>query len=296
MAGISGSQAFGSGFRLLGREPLAVLAWTLAYFILGVMPQLGMYAAVLPDLLQIMGGAKDGSDPTMADMMALNAKMPMLQLVSMLASLVSSSVLLGAVYRAVLEPENRRFLYLRLGVQELWIGLSLVVIYVLMVLALLVAAIPVAIVAFIARSAGGGMALVLVGLLVLALFGWLAIRLSLATPMAFTRRTFVVFESWGRTQGHALKIFLVYLALFALIAAVELALALSVRGVLKSAVASGAMEGFFADPMAALADAWPMVAAIVAAGSALGVIIMVLLAAPLADIHRQLPAEDQPVV
>lgn len=248
MGRISAGEAIGAGFRLIGREPVAFLAWALAYLVVGMLPQLWAISAMLPLWSTMLAEAGLGAGPDMADMMRLQAHMMMVQPVSYLTSLVSQALLLGAVYRAVLFPDDRRFFYLRFGVRELWLGLLLLVMVVMMVIALFVAMIPFLIVVAIVAIAGEESLALVIPLLSLLLFGvfvWLALRFSLAPVMTFAERNFRFFESWTVTAGHAAGMFLVLVALAVIV--------LLAQGVLLAAglVAAGATIG-----ATAFGDAW----------------------------------------
>jgi phosphatidylglycerol:prolipoprotein diacylglycerol transferase len=69
-------------------------------------------------------------------MIRLQSNMVVLQAVNYLCTIASQAVLTGAVLRAVLEPENSRGFYLRIGRQELWLALVSLVFVVLLAMAL----------------------------------------------------------------------------------------------------------------------------------------------------------------
>ena len=58
-------------------------------------------------------------------MMSLMGQINALSLLQWATSLASSALIVGAVFRAVLEPQNRRWFFLRLGRQEFWLALCL---------------------------------------------------------------------------------------------------------------------------------------------------------------------------
>src|SRR5262249_34743779 len=136
---------------------------------------------------------------------------------------------LGAVYRAALYPEDRRFLHLRFSMREVWLGLVLMVLVVMFFIGFFVAMIPTMVVTAIAAAAGhnSGASALLVFAAMFGLFAvviWLALRFSLATPMSFAEKNFRVFESWAVTAGHAGKMFGVGLALVVIVWILELIL------------------------------------------------------------------------
>jgi len=307
MAQVSVGQAIGAGFRVLGRNPGVVLAWAAALFVLGVLPQVAVFASVFPAIIGAYQEAArtglQGGHPSPDVMAGLNARFIGLQPVSSLASLVSHTVLLGAVYRAVLEPENRRFAYLRLGIQELWLGLAILVMVIGAVLVAVAVAIPLAVVAAIVaaagRAAGGapGVAGLLVVAIALAGVGvvvWAMIRFSLALPMGFAQRNFRFFESWSLTRGHAFQIFLVYFAVLLIAFLVELAL-LAVFGVGFLGVAAAGWRSLLsARPEEILRRIAPWIPVWMVVAAVVGAVLQALISAPVAEIYRELSAEPEP--
>ena len=131
-------------------------------------------------------------------------------------------VLFTATQRAVLRPAERGFAYLRVGGDELrLIGLGFVLAVGLsigMFVALLALMIVVGIVLAITMAATGSP---VVGILVFSidyiiLIGamiYAEVRLSLAFPLTFMRRSFVIVEAWRLTSGRFWTLFGAYLIL-----------------------------------------------------------------------------------
>jgi hypothetical protein len=170
-----------------------------------------------PDLAKIMTlGAQRGQadDPQfLAQVMRIQSGMMLFQLVFWLWSTAVRAVFCSAVFRVVLEPKASRFAYLRLGAQEGWLTLLFLVEYVLAYIAcFVIVLLGVILVAIVAVGAGQQATAVtigtaiLVGLAALALFLWVAVKLSMAAPMTFTERQFRLFESWSFTRGHVGKL------------------------------------------------------------------------------------------
>jgi hypothetical protein len=220
----SGTRAFGAGFRLIGREPVAFLAWALVYLLVGLLPQAGAAALIVPAAMRAthqlaaQGAAAGHSGLPPADILRMQATMMQAQPISWLAGIVSHTLVCGAVFRAVLFPEDRRFLYLRLSMRELWLGLVSLVLAVMAAVALFAAMIPTAIMAGVIsalshNSPSAGWLAGLVIFLALAVLVWGLLRLSLALPMSFAERNFRLYESWALTAGQALKMFAVGLCI-----------------------------------------------------------------------------------
>lgn len=292
MRSFSWSQAFGAGFQLIGRAPAILLWWALAYLVLGILPQVGIMGLMWPAFAELIRSAGEGASPDISALMAMQGQMALVQLVSIVASVVSTSVLLGAAYRGVLEPEASRFGYLRLGPQELWIGLTAIVLYIAFIVAIFVLAIPGTILGVVLARTLGGWAAGLVALAACVLLGWLVLRFSLATVVAFAERRFDIGASWTLTAGQAWKMFLVALAIFVLLIVAELILTGVGIGVMFGAGlgAAGLMDEM-ADPMGMLARFWPYILVGSVVGAVLASAAFAILAAPFAEIYRELTAE-----
>jgi hypothetical protein len=222
--------------------------------------------------------------------------------VSLLTTLLLHAVLSAAVFRAVLEENNSGFGYLRLGVQELWLVVVTVAFWILLVLVMLLAMIPVIAAAAAIGAAGdhnapaagaGGLGMVALCLGILVLMVWLCLRLSMALPMTFARRQFMLFESWALTRGHAWGLFGVALALVAIILLAEL-----VIGGVIFAVVGGTGLAHMADfqalarrsPAELIAAISPWVLGFGVVLSLAGAAIYAIMLAPWAEIYRQLTA------
>lgn len=300
MRDFSAGAAIGAGFRLIGREPLAFLAWALVYLVVGLLPQVWMFSRILPMLGEFAASAESGGEPAMQDMMRLQMQIMQLQPLSYLASILSAVLIMGAVNRAVLMPDERRFLYLRLGMRELWLGLSWLVLMVLLVLGVIVLLIPVIVAVGVTTAGDGGgepsgagiLIAVLLGFAALGVGAWAALRLSMGPLMSFAENTFRIFESWRFTRGLAMKMFGVGLALVLIMFVAQMALGAAafafVLGAVLQNASAGAMEG---DPLAALRAISP---AAIAVGCVLFALLYAfshtLMGAAWADIYRQLTA------
>jgi hypothetical protein len=291
MRSFSWSRAFGAGFQLIGREPVAVLWWALAYFVLTLLPQFAIMGAMWPMLGEIMRNAGEGGQPDTEALMSMQGSMGLIQLVSIVSSLVSTTVILSAIYRAVLEPENRRFGYLRLGAQELWVGITVVVLYVALILAVIVITIPGVILGLVLGRSVGEWSVMLVVLACLVLLLWLMLRFSLATVIAFAERRFDIGGSWTLTAGQAWKLFLVMLVLFLLVLVAELILVgIGVAAMGGMAAATGLMEGM-TDPARVLSRFWPVILVGAVVTSLLGAAAYAVFVAPFAEVYKELTEE-----
>jgi hypothetical protein len=314
MATFSIGDALGSGFKVIGKRPLSVLAWGLAYLLLALLPMWAVIVWIAPDFFDVfhdaiaqgrVGRAAAATAELPPGFMQMQAKMMMLQPVMLLSTIVGRTVLMAAVFRAVLEPQNRSFAGLRLGAQELWLALLNLAAGILAVILILVIAVAGALVGL-----GLGAALraanvdtpwlvlceVAVGVVAVAVLLWVVLRFSLAGPMTFADREFRLFESWPVTKGQTLKLFGLVLLLILLMFAVEMV----VGGVFFAVVLAGVggslasfdhahMQAFFMrPPQVWLQTLWPWIAVLAVVGSFLLAAVSAIFLAPWADVYRQL--------
>lgn len=261
MARFSVADAATAGFGVIARKPLAVLAWGLAMFVATAAPMYFLLLLMRPDFAMLMQmGAQQGpaNDPEMfGRLMRMQSGMMLFQLLFWMWSTAVKAVICCAVFRAVLQPQDSRFGYLRLGAQEGWLTLLFLVEYVLAYIAFFVVALlGMVLVAIVGVGAGGNSAGAMVGtglvvgVLVLILFLWLALKLSMAAPMTFADRQFRLFESWGFTKGHVGKLLGVSLLLFVFLVGIEV---LFVGAVIGGVFTLGGQMSWLFEPGAAQA-------------------------------------------
>jgi hypothetical protein len=206
----SATDAAFEGFRLVRRNPLALVAWTLLYAVLTLATLFSMSGVV--DQLEAWSAQAEALEsvarPTLEQILAVMSGFGWIlaQVAWLLpVSLIVGAMLSAAVARGVLMPSSDRRGYLRLGMDEVRV---LAVTFVLGVVMCLVAvasflAVGILIVA-VKTAAGDGPAAIaaVVGFLgVTCLFVWLAVRLSLAVPITVAERRFAFFDSFNLTKG-----------------------------------------------------------------------------------------------
>jgi hypothetical protein len=226
MASFSIGEALGSGFGLIRRHPLAVLAWGIVYFAITLLPFVLMWGLIGGDIMEAVRNppVTGAGDPT-AEMMALSSKMQLVQPLSILCSLLAAGVLNAAIFRAVLRPRDKGFLYMKLGKDEFWQALISLCIAILLFIAFLAVALVGGIVGgivwFVGDAAGGavvqGVGISLVVLAVVAAMIWIGLRFSMAAPATFATGSFQLFESWTLTKGQGARLFGLALVLFVVI-------------------------------------------------------------------------------
>jgi hypothetical protein len=303
LGGFSATRAIGAGFRLIGREPLAFLAWALVYLVVGLIPQFAAMALIVPAVLRTShelsaeAAAGHAALPPM-DMLRMQASMMQAQSISWLGSIVSHTLVTGAVFRAVLFPDDRGFLYLRLSLRELWLGLAGLVLVVMAAIAIFVAMIPTAVIAGVMSavshgSPAAGLVAALVILVAMAVVVWGVLRLSLALPMSFADRAFRLYESWGLTGGHGLKLFVVALALAVIAWVAEIVVGGACVAVFSGVVGFERATLWFRTGTVAWSALAPWIVVIGLVLALLGGAIVTLFSAAWAEIYRALEAEHE---
>lgn len=204
------------GFGLIRREPGAVLVWGAVSAASG---------AALAYVALRLGIATD-ADSVMRRAGAGMVVQPLLQLALNFLSLLISTILSAAAFRAVLRPGSGGLAHLRLGSDEWRMIAITVILYVLGVIAVLVLSLGFGFLASFAGLVGGDspVTAVAIGLIGLALLGGMVfvfVRLSLVYPLVLIRRRISLDDSWELTRGH----FWSLLGAYILMALISLALA-----------------------------------------------------------------------
>lgn len=283
---ISVGEAIAAGFRLIGREPLAFGAWCVVVFVLYGLPQLLVWSSFGPAFAAAATDAD--AEAAQASLLQSQAAMMRYQPLSYLGLLALLLVLPGAIFRAVLRPEERSFLFLKVGAAELWSWLIVLMITLVWLVGLVILLIPIlATVGIAASQEDGNLVAGVASLFLLPAFllsAWPVLRVSMAPVMAFADRTFRFPESWRLTKGHAWRMFLVALVLTVIVTLLQILVLGTGFGIL-------AGSGVFsqANPMLALQGlGMPALLAGVAAWSVLTALGYVLWMAAWANMYRQL--------
>ncbi len=312
MARFSVSSAATAGFGVIGRAPLAVLAWGLVVLVAMVWPLVSLMWALAPQFIDVIKtmpeqgstAAAAGNDPAMLGrMMQLQTSMMGVNAITWLGGAVIKGVVAGAVFRAVLQPDQKRWAYLRLGKSELWLALVTLVQGVLLMMAYFAVAIGGFILGMIVYLAGAAMGEVgklvagfLIVLVVLAAAGlliWGVLRLSMAGPMSFAEGEFRLFESWAFTRGQSGRLLGMALLLMVIVMALEMVL-YAILGV----AALGSWRGVQAmtealrgqPPEAWLRAFWKLAAIASVVVSFIAAFAMALIYAPWAKAYQELSA------
>ncbi len=291
--------AVGAGFGVIARNPLAFLAWCAVYLVVALGPLALMAATIWPQFGALAALAEAEVDPdspaATQQMMSLMGQINALSLLQWATSLASSALIVGAVFRAVLEPQNRRWFFLRLGRQEFWLALCLVVVAVVAGLLAALSMFPIMITSLVLVAAGPtqtltpgvGLGLGAMVLIALGAMLWLFVRFSLGLPMSFAGSYFRLFESWTLTRGHAAKMVLVGVVVSLLATLVQMAVFV---GFIFAAVAVLRPTAEFDVTTLTFVQVAPILALAAVLMALVSVFGTVLYSAPLAQIYRQLAA------
>lgn len=205
----SATDAAFEGFRLVRRNPIALIAWALLYAVLSLASLFAMSNAIGPMAeVAAMAEALEGvTDPAAADVSAvLQGFGAVLLAVGWLfpISIVVSGMLAAAVARGVLTPGAGGFGYLRLGMDEVRVVVVMLVLSLLLMALVLALILVSGIAAGIAKASGGGIAVLVAmvtGVAGAALGIWLSVRLSLAVPITVAEKRIAIFDSFAVTRG-----------------------------------------------------------------------------------------------
>ena len=203
----SATEAAFEGFRVVRRQPLAIVFWALVYLALFV----AIFALFGGSLATFMATAEslETAQPSPQELQAVSQDMMGFFALLWPLVIVISAVLSAAVARSVLYPEQKTFGYLRLGIDELRVlAVSLIIAVVTGALAFVMAMLVGAL-ASLAGAANLGLG-ILVGLILgvgaFAVFVWVAVRLSLAIPLTLAEKRIAPFASFAMTKGRVMPL------------------------------------------------------------------------------------------
>lgn len=282
--GFSATDAAFEGFRVVRRNPMALVFWALFYAVI----MAGAFALMGPSLISMVAATErleqSGATPTPEDFLPVLQMMGVIFAVLMPISLVASAMIYAAIARSVLQPARGAWGYLRLGADEMRV-LAVSLVLTLMFTALIAFSWALIFGVGALAASQNAPALWLVAVLLFfvttAATVWLAIRLSLAIPITVAEHRIALFDSFGLTRGR-------FWSLLGM--AVIAALLSIVVGVLASIVSlpiqlmSGGIETLAGAeglaPMQILTDYWPAITAYVVINAVLSALQVAVVYAP----------------
>lgn len=206
----SATDAAFEGFRVVRRNPLALLAWTLVYLIytVGALFSSGGMMKSMAVWVEQMEALENGPAPTTPEAFAPIMESYFAAMSHMAwaipVSMIIGAVLMAAVARAVLSQSGGSFGHLRLGMDEVRVFIVTLVICILTAIIAVIAFVLAAVIGGIAVSAmegWGALVMVLAMLAAAAFVIWLSVRWSLAVPITVAEKRFAIFDSFNMTKG-----------------------------------------------------------------------------------------------
>ena len=206
--------AIGAPVVLIRQRPLAVFVWGSLMIAMAA----AIYSLILPAFLSLPleAGAQEAWNAYTVEMLQLQALSNGLSLLMYLVLLV----IFNAAGRAALSPGVRdRFLFMRLGMDEVRVAVVVVGTFLGWYIALLVLILLGVGIGFAVWSLGEATAVaIIIGYVVLVLIatlvGWT--RISLMGPVTLILRRFAFAEGWAITRGQVLKLIAMHLVVWVL--------------------------------------------------------------------------------
>lgn len=239
----SATDAALAGFRAAREKPRAVAVWA------GIMAILSFAVAIVAistfgDKLTVLAEALEADPDPKTTMAAMSGLWPLF-MGSMLYVLITNSVLMAAVNRLILRPQDGAGAYLRLGGDELRQAAVQVLLYLVLFGAYFVGVVVMALLGAIGGAIAGAGLGVLLGLLAAVALAagliLLSVRLSFVSTLAFDTRRIDLRASWDMTKGRFWQLFGTYVIATVLAVVVYLLLFVMIAAV--GAIASAAMGG-----------------------------------------------------
>lgn len=206
MAQLDISQAAFSGFDVIKRNWFTPVVWGLVATVITVLPILFVLPSLV-DMFQLAGGALgNGVEPSDTEITKLANQVNVVQPISWLTQLLVHGLVTGAVFRAVLHPEQKSWFYMRLGLGEVMLVATSLVMYIIASCAMFIpflAGFVVGLALWWVSQAAAIIVGILVALAGLGVVIWGCLRFSIGLPMSHDRKEFLLFEAWKLTKGNS---------------------------------------------------------------------------------------------
>jgi hypothetical protein len=245
MAEISVGDSIGEGFSLIKRRFGVVATWGFVQVAFLVVVFAVLAPFFMTNFMEVyrqakLGGA--GTPPDLQGMMQTQALTYLFDIVNLLLA----SVINCAVFRSVIQPEQSRFAYLRVGAPELLMAILTLGAGVVFGIGLAVAIIPLGIIIGISVAVHAGAVAAIIGVVggigIFVGAVYVALRFVLLGPMLVDTGRVAITEAWALTKGKVFSLFAIALVLVMIVIAGEFILVL-VLGLLGfgylSAIAGG---------------------------------------------------------
>jgi cation transporter-like permease len=185
MTSFSASDAALEGFQVIRRDWRVIVGWA-GFNLVGLVAAVAIFIIAGVFYAATVGGDAAQFGATVAGPLVT------------LATLVIQLMIAMAVYRLMFRPDDRGFLYLRFGPDELR-GLAVALILLVGIAAVAILA------AFAARAVQplAGFATVVVAIVAVILASWLIVRFGFVLPMCVAERRIDFARSWRLSRGHS---------------------------------------------------------------------------------------------
>jgi hypothetical protein len=280
------------GFRVLGRNPVAFVVWTLFILAFWIILGAGFWLVAGHEAIAVVTAMANSPRAVAAELLSKLPAILAAEAVFLAVGALSYAVLLNAIARAVLKPDDDARWYLRFGREELLSAGVYLILY-LGVVALIGTG---AALVWGAWAATGNIAApILAGLLAMLLIAglviWGAVRLCLVLPQVVGIGRIDFQRAWRLTRGRFGP--LIGMALLNLLVVYVLQMVVQVAvGPLMQGLVLGLQPGAGASLPAVVAAHWP---ALAAAGVLLlvsGIVQLVVQYAPFAAAYRELSPDS----
>jgi hypothetical protein len=287
----SATDAAFEGFRVVRRQPMALVFWALFYLVVMV-AALAMVGGSVIGLMSAAESLEQSGATSFDDVMPVLSAYMAIFAVVLPVSLIASAMIYAAVSRSVLRPGESAFGYLRLGMDEVRVLVVSVVLFILFAVLSVVLFGIVGMVAGFSTAADMPALWLVVVLLVfaaIALFIWLAVRLSLAIPITMAERRIAIFDSFAVTKGRFWP--LLGMALLAFVMSIVVGLLGSLVA-MPIQLATGGLNGLAGlegeSIPTILQAAWPAIAAWVVINAVISALQVAVIYAPFSAAYRDI--------
>jgi hypothetical protein len=277
----SASEAALEGFRLTRERPGTVLGWAGLYAV-GLLSIGWLMLASLDRELVAMAGK---GDMTQADLEAVSemlaGSLPAFLLVLLLLVTLTSIITAG-IFRIVLRPQEKGFLHLRLGPDELRLTAVNLILFAIGMVCLTTGILGITLAQETGSAIGFGATV-----LVLVLTTWIGIRLCLVTPMTFATGRLAIGPAWELSRGRFWP--LLGMVVLALIFYLMVLILVSIIATAVGAMAGG--QQALTDLTTLGAAGWIAILITLALNFIVQVLQIVMIYAPFAAAYQQLTGD-----
>ncbi len=203
----SASDAAVSGFRLAREHRRTIAVWAVIMTVVSILNTVLVVRFFGADLAQLMDLQASGADADPAELAKTLEALAPFYGISLIYTVGLYAVMMTALNRLILRPQDDRGAYLRLGVDELRQVGVFVVLYLIMLAASFVFTIGVVIVAVIFGVLAGGSPAVITAVSMLGLVGvaagvlFVMLRLSFLSSIAFDTGKISPRAAWAMSKG-----------------------------------------------------------------------------------------------